>query len=216
MAVSDRMFRRGDRDNRVLQGPGAENRLIFRGKRHNNFYTDLTRFTGDVDVFEVSETATIGDGVDSANIFFNILPFIENGRRNDVRGIGAVAVILRADNTSPGELLYRRDYNKNRYKLNTRIPATGSFETDDNEIVYVVIKRTDVSTISYQLQMDTTNRVFRGTADIDTKSVATPVKAPPVPPKPPSDAPKPATRKKAAGKTAKAEALQQLEGLLNK
>lgn len=147
MTVIDRINRRGPTGKRVLVGPGE---LV--GPNANSAkggFASVTRFTGPVDLYEITD----GSGSGAGDYTVTLRPYSENGFAKSLNGIEAVAVVKQTDGVAtPGAaptLLGLK-----RVSSRTGAVALGPYTTATGDKLFVVVNRSGVSTIKYQLEID--------------------------------------------------------------
>lgn len=147
MAVIDRINRKGGGGKRVLVGPGELSGPAGDGLKGR--YASVTRITGPVDFYEISD----GSGTSEGTYTVSIKPYSENGFRASLGGIGRVALILQDDGantpTAAGTVLALK-----RPRDKQTGVTLGPFSVETTDRLYLVVERLDISTIKYQVELD--------------------------------------------------------------
>lgn len=147
MAVIDRINRKGGSGKRVLVGPGELSGPIGDGLKGR--YASVTRITGPVDFYEITD----GSGANEGTYVVSIKPYSENGFRASLGGIGRVALVEQPDGVnSPTATAICLALKKPRDKQTGVTLGPVSIATNDR--LFLVVERQDVSTIKYQVELD--------------------------------------------------------------
>lgn len=155
MAVQDIIIRRGSRHKEVKEGPV----FLFgpTSDRRHRVGSDVDRITGDVDLYEISNSpcGIPGEGITPpGQYFWCIEPWKEKGFTKYIKAIRNVAVILlRADGTP--ELLFRKSVPATDRKFVIQAPGNVPFEVKTGERLFLSIERLGgTSCIQYKLSLD--------------------------------------------------------------
>lgn len=147
MAVIDRITRRGGSGKRVLVGPVELSGPVGDGLRGR--FSSVTRITGPVDFYEITD----GSGANEGTYTVSVLPYVENGFRASLGGIGRVALVSQTDGvnapTTAATLLALK---RPRDKQTGVTLGPVSISTADR--LFLIVERQDVSTIKYQVDLD--------------------------------------------------------------
>lgn len=147
MAVIDRINRKGGSGKRVLVGPGELSGPIGDGRKGR--YASVTRITGPVDFYEITD----GSGANEGTYVVSIKPYSENGFRASLGGVGRIALVEQPDGVNtPSAAPICLALKKPRDKQTAVTLGPVSISTSDR--LFVVVERQDVSTIKYQLELD--------------------------------------------------------------
>lgn len=147
MAVIDRINRRGPSNKRVLVGPAE---LV--GPSTNSAevsFSGVTRFTGSVDLYEVTD----GSGSGAGSYTITIKPYSENGFPKSLLGVEAIAVVRQTDGVNTASATPTL-LGLKRLPSSVTGASLGPFTTTTNDKLYVIVDRKGVSTIKYQLEVD--------------------------------------------------------------
>lgn len=147
MAVIDRVNRWGSSGKRVLIGPGE---LIGpAGDGIKGRFASVTRISGSVDFFEVSD----GSGANEGTYVISVKPYSKDGFRASLNGIGRVALIRQLDGVNtPTAAAQCLAIKKPRDKQSPVTLGPVAIGTADR--LFVAVERLDVSTIKYQIELD--------------------------------------------------------------
>ena len=147
MAVIDRINRRGSSGKRVLVGPGELSGPVGDGLKGR--YSSVTRITGPVDFYEITD----GSGANEGTYTVSIKPYSENGFRPSLAGVGRVALVVQNDGVNtPTAAATLLGLKKPRDK-ETGV-TLGPFALETADRLFLVVERVDVSTIKYQIELD--------------------------------------------------------------
>jgi hypothetical protein len=146
MAVIDKINRKGANAKRVVTGPGE---LVGPKANSSAVFSDVTRFRGPVDFYEITDGS--GTGVGAYTV--TVRPFSENGFSKSLRGIGQIALVKQTNGvttpTATAAVLSMKEPANS-----TASVVLGPFTLGTNDRLFVVIERKAVSTIKYQLEVD--------------------------------------------------------------
>lgn len=147
MAVIDRVNRWGSSGKRVLVGPGE---LVGpAGDGVKGRFASVTRITGSVDLFEISD----GSGANEGTYIVSIKPYSKDGFRASLSGIGQIALVKQADGVNtPSASATCLALKKPRDKQTAVTLGPVSIATADR--LFLAVERQDVSTIKYQVELD--------------------------------------------------------------
>lgn len=147
MAVIDRVIRKGGSGKRILVGPGEL--AGPRGDGLRGRFASVTRITGPVDFYEITD----GSGANEGTYTVSIAPFSENGFRASLGGIGRIALVEQPDGVNtPTATALCLALKRPRDKQTGVTLGPVSIATSDR--LFLVIERLDVSTIKYQVELD--------------------------------------------------------------
>lgn len=167
MAVIDRINRWGSSGKRVLVGPGELSGP--RGDGIKGRYASVTRITGPVDFYEITD----GSGGNEGTYIVSIKPYSKDGFRASLSGIGRIALVEQPDGVNtPTAAAICLALKKPRDKQTAVTLGPVSISTADR--LFLVIERQDVSTIKYQVELD----LVLDAITIGTQPVASSVTAP--------------------------------------
>jgi hypothetical protein len=147
MAVIDRITRRGDRGKQVLVGPAELQGPKANSQRQS--FAAVTRITGSVDVYEITD----GSGANEGAYTVSVAPVSEAGFAPTLAGVGRVALVRQIDGVNtvgaaPAVVALRKPANR------TSTLTLGPAAIGTSDRLFVVVERTDTSTLKYQLAVD--------------------------------------------------------------
>lgn len=147
MAVIDRVNRSGDRDKRVVVGPGELTGPIGDGRKGR--FSSVTRITGPVDLYEITD----GSGANEGTYTVSIKPYAENGFRANHGGLGKVALLKQVNGVNDASVAPTVVAIKQPRDSETGFSlGPASIATTDR--LYLVVQRRDLSTLKYQVELD--------------------------------------------------------------
>lgn len=147
MAVIDRINRKGDKGKRVVVGPGELAGPIGDGRKGR--FSTVTRITGPVDLYEVTD----GAGANEGSYTVAIKPYSESGFRATHGGVGKIALVRQANGVNDATATPAVVAIKTPRDRETAV-TIGPVAVGTSDRLYVIVERRDVSTLKYQLELD--------------------------------------------------------------
>lgn len=147
MAVIDKINRRGLSGKQVLAGP-----LELIGPLSNATMSDfsqLSGYYGQSDQYLISD----GAGTNAGAYTVTVGPYSENGLRATLRSVGRISVLRQiggnADPTAAITCLGASKVTRDNQTI-----TLGPYTALDGDRMWIVVERTDQSTLKYQLALD--------------------------------------------------------------
>lgn len=146
MAVIDKINRRGTDGKRVIVGPTE-----LRGPKPGDTKSDFSRLSGiygSADQYEITD----GTGTNPGAYTVTVRPYSESGFHASHRAVGNIAVLRQpggiASPTAAVNCLGRKKPTNSK-----AVVSLGPFAVADGDRLWVVVERTDYSTLKYQLEV---------------------------------------------------------------